>query len=104
MQYALRAWGLVTAAWYVVVTLVVVLTGGVDVTPGFVLLVALVLAGPVVFGVGCLAWPSREGWLLRCVGLVWMVVGFLGLAFFAALVLPFVLGSLPGAWRWRSRR
>lgn len=102
VQYALRAWCLVTAAWYVLVTLVVVLTGDVDVTPVLVGLVAAVLAGPVVFAVGCLAWTSRAGWLLRCLGLVWMVVGFLGLAFFAAVLLPFVFFSLPSAWRFRG--
>ncbi|MEO8539844.1 MAG: hypothetical protein ABI577_08905 [bacterium] len=104
LQYALRAWCLGTAALYLAVTLAVVLTGGVDITPVFVVLVAFVLAGPVVFAVGCLAWPSREGWLARCLGLVMMVVGFVPLALFAALLIPFVFFSLPAAWRWRSRR
>jgi hypothetical protein len=103
-QYALRAWCLLTAAWYLLVTIVVVATGGVEITPTFVLLVALVFAGPLVFGIGCLAWTTREGWLVRCLGLVWMIAGFLGLAFFSAVIIPFVFFSLPAAWPWGTRR
>jgi len=104
LQYALRAWCLLTAAWYLVVTAAVVLTGGADVTVVFLALVLLVLSGPIVFGWGCLEWTTTRGWLLRCGGLVLMVVGFVPLAFFSAVILPFVFFSLPSAWRWRDRQ
>lgn len=79
-------------------------TGDADVTPVLVALVAFDLAAPLVFAWGCLAWTSRAGWAARCAGLVLMIAGFVPLAFFAALVLPFVFFSLPAAWRWRGER
>ena len=94
---------MLTSAWYLFVTAAVVLTGGVEVTPILVALVLFVLTGPIVFAWGCLEWTTRRGWVLRCAGLLLMVVGFVALAFFSALVLPFVFFSLPSAWRWRER-
>ena len=103
IQYVLRAWCLLTAAWYVFVTAAVVLTGGADLTVVLIALVFLVLSGPTVFAWGCLAWTTRRGWAARCAGLVLMIVGFLPLAFFSALLVPFVFFSLPSAWPWRDR-
>ena len=104
LQYALRAWCLFTAAWYLFVVAVVVGTGNADITAVLLGLVAFDLAAPLVFAWGCLAWSPRAGWAARSAGLVLMVLGFVPLAFFAALVLPFVLVSLPAAWRWRGGR
>lgn len=103
LQYALRAWCLLTAGWYFFFSAVVIATGDADVTPTLVVLAALVLGAPLVFAWGCLAWTTREGWLARLAGLVLMIAGFLPLAFFSAVLLPFVFFSLPAAWRWRER-
>jgi hypothetical protein len=102
LQYAFRAWCLFTAAWYLFVSAAVIATGGADVTLVLVALAALVLAAPVVFVAGCLEWTTRRGWGLRCVGLGLMIVGFLPLAFFSAVLVPFVFFSLPAAWPWKG--
>lgn len=104
LQYIFRAWCLFTAAWYLFVVIAVVATGGADVTLLLISLVALVVAAPLVFAWGCLAWTTRAGWLARCAGLVLMIAGFAVLAIFTALVLPFVFFSLPAAWPWRGGR
>ncbi|MGE3076924.1 MAG: hypothetical protein AB7N24_16985 [Dehalococcoidia bacterium] len=100
-QYLLWGWCLFTAAWYLFITVLVAATGDADFDFWLSLLLIEVPSGPIVFAWGCLAWTTKTGWIARCAGMALMIIGFLGLSLFAALVLPMVFFSLPGVWRFR---
>lgn len=67
-------------------------------TSGRLIPAMALLAGPIALWIGSWIWSGRVAFLLRLLGVSWMVIGALALVSFILIFGPLVVLALPALW------
>lgn len=101
METAVRAWALVVATAYIVLSLGIVVFLAAnepeDVLVGAAIISPLLVAcGAFIWGL--ITWRTRRSWIVRTVAWLALAVGVIPLISFSFVLIPLLISTLPSLW------